>query len=204
MDVPLVEFTYLVFTRMPGESYCRWLRSLLVSLCYVFQALINSLVCRFFNKQKWWDRKSQRTRQKNERGVKTGKGNQMTALRFQTGGRHPTSPGLPWGQPATMLRWQFWTTMRPGWYIQMQVIATTVMGPAHLGLPVFSLSPPPPPPPATPPEVPEIRCPPSWRPRNKVYIKKIKILNRRTQLQTVSWMGIFSRKKKDMRIYTQK
>ena len=31
--------------------------------------------------------------------------------------------------------------------------------------------PPPPPPPATPPEVPEIRCPPSWRPRNKVYIK---------------------------------
>ena len=28
-DVPLVEFMYLVFTRMPGESYRRWLRSLL-------------------------------------------------------------------------------------------------------------------------------------------------------------------------------
>ena len=28
-DVPLVEFTYLVFTCMPGQSYCRRLRSLL-------------------------------------------------------------------------------------------------------------------------------------------------------------------------------
>ena len=27
--VPLVEFMCLVFTRMPGESYCRRLRSLL-------------------------------------------------------------------------------------------------------------------------------------------------------------------------------
>ena len=35
-DVPLVGFMYLVFTRMPVESYCRWLRSLLLSLCYVF------------------------------------------------------------------------------------------------------------------------------------------------------------------------
>ena len=43
-DVPLVEFMYLVFTRMPGESYRRRLRSLLY-LCYVFGALINSLVC---------------------------------------------------------------------------------------------------------------------------------------------------------------
>ena len=42
--VPLVEFMYLVFTRMPGESY-RWrLRSLLLYLCYVFRTLINSLV----------------------------------------------------------------------------------------------------------------------------------------------------------------
>ena len=38
----LVEFMYLVFTRMPGESYSRRLRSLLSYLCYV--ALINSLV----------------------------------------------------------------------------------------------------------------------------------------------------------------
>ena len=44
-DVPLVEFMYLVFTRMPGESYCRRLWSLLLYLCYVFRALINSLVC---------------------------------------------------------------------------------------------------------------------------------------------------------------
>ena len=29
-DVPLVEFVYLVFTCMPGESYCRWLGSLLL------------------------------------------------------------------------------------------------------------------------------------------------------------------------------
>ena len=36
---------YLVFTCMPCESYRRWLRFLL--LCYVFQALINSLVCWF-------------------------------------------------------------------------------------------------------------------------------------------------------------
>ena len=45
--VPLVEFMYLVFTRMPGESYLRRLRSLLLYLCYVFRALINSLVCWF-------------------------------------------------------------------------------------------------------------------------------------------------------------
>ena len=44
-DVPLVEFMYLVFTRMPGESYLRRLRSLLLCLCDVFLALINSLVC---------------------------------------------------------------------------------------------------------------------------------------------------------------
>ena len=42
----LMEFLYLVFTRMPGESYSRRLRSLLY-LCYVFRALINSLVCWF-------------------------------------------------------------------------------------------------------------------------------------------------------------
>ena len=46
-DVPPVEFMYLVFTRMPGESYRRRLRSLLLYLCYVFRALINSLVCWF-------------------------------------------------------------------------------------------------------------------------------------------------------------
>ena len=43
-DVPLVEFMYLVFTRMPGESYRRGLRSSVLYLCYVFRALINSLV----------------------------------------------------------------------------------------------------------------------------------------------------------------
>ena len=44
-DVPLVE--YLLFTRMPGESYRRRLGSLLMCLCDVFRALINSLVCWF-------------------------------------------------------------------------------------------------------------------------------------------------------------
>ena len=46
-DVPLVEFTYLIFTRMPGESYHRRLRSLLLYLCYVFWVQINSLACWF-------------------------------------------------------------------------------------------------------------------------------------------------------------
>ena len=51
--VPLVEFMYLVFTRMPGESY-RWqLGSLLSYLYYVFRALINSLVC-WFNLTCFW------------------------------------------------------------------------------------------------------------------------------------------------------
>ena len=35
---------YLVFTRVPGKSYCRRLRSLLY-LCCLFWALINPLVC---------------------------------------------------------------------------------------------------------------------------------------------------------------
>ena len=46
-DVPPMEFMYLVFTRMLRESYCRRLRSLLLSLCDVFRTLINSLVCGF-------------------------------------------------------------------------------------------------------------------------------------------------------------
>ena len=40
-DVPL----YLLFTRMSGESHCRRPRSLLLYPCYIFRALINSLVC---------------------------------------------------------------------------------------------------------------------------------------------------------------
>ena len=44
-DVPLVEFVYLVFTRMPCESYRRQLRSLLLCLCDIFRTLITSLVC---------------------------------------------------------------------------------------------------------------------------------------------------------------
>ena len=44
-DVPLAEFMSLVFTRMPGESYRRRLRSLLLYLYYVFRTLINFLVC---------------------------------------------------------------------------------------------------------------------------------------------------------------
>ena len=42
---------YLVFTRMPGESYRRRLRSLLLRLCDVFRVLITSLVCRFQRKR---------------------------------------------------------------------------------------------------------------------------------------------------------
>ena len=47
-DALLMEFMYLVFTRMPGGSYCKWLRSLLLCLHEVFWAPINSLVCWFF------------------------------------------------------------------------------------------------------------------------------------------------------------
>ena len=43
-DVLVVEFMYLVFTRMPGMSYRRRLGSLLLCLYDVFRALINSLV----------------------------------------------------------------------------------------------------------------------------------------------------------------
>ena len=39
------EFMYLLFTRMPGESYRRRLRFLSLYLGNVFRALINSLVC---------------------------------------------------------------------------------------------------------------------------------------------------------------
>ena len=46
-DVPLVGFMYLVFTRMPGESYHKRLRSLLLCLCDVFRVVITSLVCWF-------------------------------------------------------------------------------------------------------------------------------------------------------------
>ena len=44
LDVPLVEFMYPVFTCMPGESYRRWLRSLLLCLCDVFQVLPSVLI----------------------------------------------------------------------------------------------------------------------------------------------------------------
>ena len=44
--------------------------------------------------EKWQDRKGKRTRQKNNNNKtreEIGRGNQMTALTFQTGGRHQTS-----------------------------------------------------------------------------------------------------------------
>ena len=49
----LVQFMYLVFTRMPGESYRRRFVSLLLRLCDVYRALINSfclliIICNCF------------------------------------------------------------------------------------------------------------------------------------------------------------
>ena len=41
----MMEVMHLVFTLTPGESYRRRLRSLLLCLCDVFGALMNSLVC---------------------------------------------------------------------------------------------------------------------------------------------------------------
>ena len=51
-NVPQVEFMYLV---LPGESYRRRLRSLLLYLCDIFWALINSLVfwCHSFQLQQY-------------------------------------------------------------------------------------------------------------------------------------------------------
>ena len=54
-DVPLVEFVYFVFTHMPGESYRRRHRSLVLCLRCIFRALINSLVCWLL---RWRDRDS--------------------------------------------------------------------------------------------------------------------------------------------------
>ena len=42
--VRLVEFMYLVFARMLGESYCRQL-SFFLFLCDIFPWPVNSLVC---------------------------------------------------------------------------------------------------------------------------------------------------------------
>ena len=41
-DIPLMEFMYLVFTRMPGESYQRWLRSFL----YWYYIIVSALAWR--------------------------------------------------------------------------------------------------------------------------------------------------------------
>ena len=38
---------YIVFTRIPGESYRKRLKSLWLYLCYVFRALLNSIVVDF-------------------------------------------------------------------------------------------------------------------------------------------------------------
>ena len=52
-NVPVVEFMYLVFTRMPVQGDRRRLGSLLPCLCDVFRALINSLVCCFCRRFKF-------------------------------------------------------------------------------------------------------------------------------------------------------
>ena len=43
-DVHQVEFMDLAFTRMPGVSYHRQLRSLLLCLCDIFLVLINQIL----------------------------------------------------------------------------------------------------------------------------------------------------------------
>ena len=45
------EVMYFVFSCLPGGSYCKWLRSLLVYLCDVFQTPINSHMCGFYQSQ---------------------------------------------------------------------------------------------------------------------------------------------------------
>ena len=60
-DVPLDEFMCPVFAHMPGESYCRWLGSSLLYLCYIFWALFPTLFyhsispfCLIIPSQWWW------------------------------------------------------------------------------------------------------------------------------------------------------
>ena len=60
---------YLVLTRVPGVSYRRRLRSLMLCLCDVFRALINSLVCWYCPKslvRKHAVRKKTKNKQKNK------------------------------------------------------------------------------------------------------------------------------------------
>ena len=70
VTVPLVEFMYLVFTGMPGESYRRWLRPLLLCLCYVFRALINSHVCWFISSFNKWSQRSMSAGSQNDTQLK--------------------------------------------------------------------------------------------------------------------------------------
>ena len=78
---------YLVFTRIPGESYGRCLRSLLLCLCDVFQAPINSLGCCFFyvSQVNWCFTPSQPVRlYQGERGTHTHtKGQENNNKHFQ-------------------------------------------------------------------------------------------------------------------------
>ena len=52
---------YLVFTHMPAESYRRRLRSLLLCLCDIFRALINSLVCWFTITWSGWQQRQRQS-----------------------------------------------------------------------------------------------------------------------------------------------
>ena len=61
-DVPLVEFMYLVLTRMPAESYCTRLRSLL--LC--FRALIYSCLLILYLLEEERKKQKERVEQKYE------------------------------------------------------------------------------------------------------------------------------------------
>ena len=54
------------------------------------------------------DRKGNRTRQRAREEI--AKWNQMTALRFQTGGRHQTSPASLWGKGKCKCHWHFCCT----------------------------------------------------------------------------------------------
>ena len=49
--VPRMYLWWSLCTRIPGESYRRRFRFLLLYLCYVFRALINSFVCSFGTQQ---------------------------------------------------------------------------------------------------------------------------------------------------------
>ena len=71
------------------------------------------IISRKMTRQKEQEDQAEKTREE------TGKGNQMTALRFQTGERHQSSPASLWGKAIrhVILFIKYQTKLKPDWII---------------------------------------------------------------------------------------